>query len=122
CGRDPTAPGVRRAAALVRHAAADLDTTYELSLAILFLDRLGEPSDEKLIQTFALRLVAGQAPTGGWGYKCPKLAPGKSNDLLTTLQKLNPKMPTVVGPGGDPLNGTTTGKPGGPGGTVTGPG
>ncbi len=63
-------PGVRLIADLVR-SQRDLDRTYELSLAILFLDRLGDPNDEGLIRTFARRLLEGQNRSGLWGYYGP---------------------------------------------------
>jgi hypothetical protein len=63
-------PAVRRIAELVR-AQRHLDRTYELSLAILFLDRLGDPNDEGLIRTFARRLRDGHSDSGDWAYPCP---------------------------------------------------
>jgi hypothetical protein len=90
CGVPADDPAVQRAARFVRLAVPRLDTTYELALSVLFLDRLGDPKDEKLIQTMALRLVAGQAPSGGWGYKCPILTGPQQAELLTTLQGLDP--------------------------------
>src|SRR5438067_5141638 len=50
CGVPATDPAVRRAAAFVRRQAPGNDATYEISLAILFLDRLGDPQDEPLIR------------------------------------------------------------------------
>jgi hypothetical protein len=90
CGVPADDPAVQRSARFVRSAVPRLDTTYELSLSVLFLDRLGDPKDEKLIQTMALRLVAGQAPSGGWGYKCPILTGPQQADLLTALKNLGP--------------------------------
>src|SRR5205085_756945 len=74
CGESADHPGIRLAASFVRQSCAKLDNTYDLSLAILFLDRLGDPADEKLIQGLALRLIAGQSFTGGWSYRCPVLS------------------------------------------------
>src|SRR5438067_1110163 len=51
-GVSPVDESLLRAAAFVRQSAATLDSTYELSLAILFLDRLGDPGDRPLIQAF----------------------------------------------------------------------
>jgi hypothetical protein len=120
CGVPPSDPVIQRAARVIRLSARDLDTTYELSLAILFLDRLGNPRDRQLIQTFALRLVAGQTTTGGWSYKCPKLNPVVQRDILVTLRQLDPASPPVVRagkPGSDPKTGPPAGKkPAGPGG------
>ncbi len=80
-------PCVQKAAAFVRTNSLHLGGTYELSLAILFLDRLGESRDRKLIRTLALRLVAGQTATGGWGYGCPVLSPAAHKQLLALLQE-----------------------------------
>src|SRR5262249_53537206 len=60
CGLPATDPAVQKAAAYVRNASGTLVTTYDLALAILFLDRLNDPADRKLIRTLAFRLVAGQ--------------------------------------------------------------
>jgi hypothetical protein len=90
CGVPASDPSVQRAAQCVRSHAAGIDRTYELSLAILFLDRLGDPKDKKLIQTFALRLIAGQSATGGWGYKCPLFGDKSQMELLTALRHLDP--------------------------------
>src|SRR5262249_13403208 len=68
-----------------------LNRTYELALVILFLDRLGDPADEKLIQTCALRLAAGQTPSGGWTYTCPLLRPAQEKNLLLVMQQTRPR-------------------------------
>jgi hypothetical protein len=86
CGVPPSDPCVQKAAAFLRANTAHLGATYELSLAILFLDRLGERRDEDLIRTLAVRLVAGQTATGGWGYGCPVLSPAAHKQLLVRLQ------------------------------------
>jgi hypothetical protein len=91
CGVPANDPVIVRAARLVRRSAANLDATYEISLSILFLDRLGDPADRKLIQSLALRLVAGQSPTGGWGYKVPVLTPRQSETLITALRMTEPE-------------------------------
>ena len=74
CGVSPKDPAVQKAAGFVRKHIPNLTghhETYELSLAILFLDRLGETTDKALIRTMALRLVAGQTAAGGWSYELP---------------------------------------------------
>jgi hypothetical protein len=88
-------PAVKRVAALIRQHYGRLDQTYEIALCILFLDRLGNPDDKKIIQTLALRLVAGQKYTGGWHYKCPLLTQAIERELLTTLQAL-PALPPLI--------------------------
>jgi hypothetical protein len=63
-----------------------LHETYELSLAILFLDRLDHAQDDLLIRTLGLRLAAGQTPGGGWTYFCPVLSPADEQRVLTELR------------------------------------
>src|SRR5207237_9188825 len=82
-------PAVHNAAVFVRLAAPNIDKTYEIALAVLFLDRLGEAKDRPLIQKLALRLIAGQTPSGGWSYKCPILSEADSKQLLAVLNKLD---------------------------------
>jgi hypothetical protein len=97
CGVPADDPIIQKAAKYLRSKAAAIDTTYDLSLGILFLDRLGDPKDEKLIQTFALRLIAGQSMTGGWGYRCPHLAETTRKDLLMALRHLDPPLEGKLG-------------------------
>ena len=92
CGVAADDPVIRNAANFVRRSAQSMDhpteRTYDLALTILFLDRLGDPRDDALIRSMALRLVAGQSPTGGWGYKCPVLGAGETRELLAILHKI----------------------------------
>ncbi len=90
CGVSPKDDTVQRAANFVRGYAGQLVHTYDIALAILFLDRLGNPTDKILIQRLALRLIAGQSSTGGWGYKCPILDTDSHKQLLTVLRQLEP--------------------------------
>jgi hypothetical protein len=114
CGESPLEASVVRAADLVRRNAGTLDTTYELALSILFLDRLGEQRDRPLIQMLAARLIAGQSPTGGWTYKCPVLSRRDQQDLLTTLGKLEeqPHFDPVALTGGWSDSSASAGSPG----------
>jgi hypothetical protein len=82
-------PVIQKAAAFLRPAILINKDTYDLSLAILFFDRLGDPKDKKLIQMCALRLIAGQHRTGGWAYRCPILTDKDALDLLSGLAELN---------------------------------
>jgi hypothetical protein len=100
CGVPASDPIVQQAAQFVRSKAAGIDRTYELSLAILFLDRLGDPKDKQLIQTFALRLIAGQSATGGWGYRCPLFGTKSQMELLTALRHLDPAVDDKPGVAG----------------------
>lgn len=82
-------PVIQKAARYLRPKVLDTNWTYEISLAILFFDRLRDPKDEKVIKTLALRLIAGQHRTGGWAYYCP--APKKEDEepLLNLLGDLD---------------------------------
>jgi hypothetical protein len=42
--------------------------TYNVSLMILFFDKLGKPEDVGLIQLLGVKLISGQNAAGGWGY------------------------------------------------------
>ncbi len=81
-------PAVQKAASLLRGKVAKLHQTYELALSVLFFDRLGDPKDEKLIRSLALRLVAGQCRTGGWCYRCPTLSGDNEKTLADLLSRL----------------------------------
>jgi hypothetical protein len=103
CGVPPDDRHIQKALHHVRQAMPHLDQTYLLSLAILFLDRLGNPADKKAIQTCALRLVAGQTAAGGWTYPCPILTPQEENDLLLVMRQRRPRNALDLftgGPGG----------------------
>ena len=89
CGVPVTDPGLKRAAALVRAVATDLEDTYELSLAILFLDRMKDRSDKRVIQLLAGRLISAQMPSGGWGYKTHKYPEQNVLQLVAAMRKLS---------------------------------
>lgn len=98
---------IRRAADFVRASAAKMDNTYEISLSILFLDRLisneeasGHHTEQSLIDrqildVLALRLLAGQTLTGGWGYTCKTLTESEQLVLLRELRRKKPRYTTV---------------------------
>jgi hypothetical protein len=71
CGVPGNDPAVQQIAGWLRTRENDLAATYELSLAILFLDRLGDARDQPLIRTFGQRLLNGQLDCGAWTYSCP---------------------------------------------------
>jgi hypothetical protein len=91
-GVPPGDPVIQKAADYVRRKVRDSDFTYELALTLLFLDRLGDPGDKKLIDTLALRLIAGQHHTGGWSYRCPLPSAEAERDLLFGLERLSKAM------------------------------
>jgi hypothetical protein len=79
-------PLLVRTAEEVRAKAGPCVQTYDVSLAVLFLDRLGDPADVQLIQRLALRLVSVQNAAGGWGYVCPGDGGFTAKDWLAKLQ------------------------------------
>ncbi len=86
CGAPADDPAVRRAAEVVRKdPCTAFYKTYSLSLSILFLDRLGDPADEPLIQSMAVRLLAGQNSSGGWVYDCPAADDPEVRRLVSAL-------------------------------------
>jgi hypothetical protein len=112
-GVPATDPVLQKALDYVRDEMADLDKTYELALAILLLDRLGREEDRDLIQTLALRLIAGQTPAGGWSYTCPVLPQQSQRKFLLALQQMPARGPGVFvqGPNGRALGDLFTPKP-----------
>jgi hypothetical protein len=90
-GVPATDPSIQKAVTMVRAWEPQMDRTYGVSLAILFLDRLGDPKDKEIIRSLALRLIAGQTYTGGWGYYCPTLSKQNENRLWKTLLDLHAK-------------------------------
>jgi hypothetical protein len=99
-------PDLKRAAAIVRRHAGELEDTYEVALAILFLDRMKAKSDKRLIQWLGGRLIAAQMPSGGWGYKVARHSETATNQLLAALRKVAPpeakKGEKGAGPGKGP--------------------
>jgi hypothetical protein len=96
CGMPPNDPVVQRAAQFVRAGMLNNEFTYELSLSILFLDRLGDPRDRPLIQGMALRLLAGQNDCGGWTYTCMLLNPQEMYQLYVFLH--SNRQPNLLNP------------------------
>ncbi len=94
CGVPADDPRVQKAVEFLRanigRRRSGMDT-YELSLALLFLDRLGDERDRPIIRSIALRLVAGQTADGGWTYALPELTPDEEDELEHFLQKTRPR-------------------------------
>ncbi|MCS7020877.1 MAG: HEAT repeat domain-containing protein [Gemmataceae bacterium] len=88
-GVPPSDPAVQNITRIVREAAYTQVQTYQISLCLMYLDRLGEPSDEPLIQALAVRLLVGQrAQSGGWGYGCIAAV---SNEEVQFLRAIRPQ-------------------------------
>jgi hypothetical protein len=73
CGVPADDPVVQRIAASLRKQVATMTGTYEMSLAILFFDRLEGSADSARIRSLAEALAAGQTTDGGWSYHCPRV-------------------------------------------------
>jgi hypothetical protein len=63
-------PALKNIIKFVRQNALSQTKTYEVSLTIMFLDRLGDKADEGFIQFLGYRLLFGQLNSGGWSYDC----------------------------------------------------
>src|SRR5262249_32009610 len=83
-------PALEKAARAVREQSVALNKAYSLALAIMFLDRLGDPADAELIDSMAVRLLAGQDPQmGGWTYLCPGQSEAEVRRLQAALRQRN---------------------------------
>jgi len=76
-------PVLKRAYEFVQAHAANQVQTYDISLAILFLVRIGKATDNDLIQLLGARLAAGQLSSGGWTYNCPQVIPSSPSPSLS---------------------------------------
>ncbi|HEV3436777.1 MAG TPA: HEAT repeat domain-containing protein [Gemmata sp.] len=114
-------PSVRAITAGVRDASFTTTQTYHIALCLLYLDRLGDPTDVPLIQMLGVRLLAGQNGNGGWTYECIESVPPldertlRTSLLTTELTTGNPppapgKANTPANPGKNPA--ITPGKAG----------
>ncbi|HEV2947206.1 MAG TPA: HEAT repeat domain-containing protein, partial [Gemmataceae bacterium] len=79
---------VKDAARAVRSGVSSINDTYDISLAVMFLDRLGLADDDPLIESLSQRLLAGQTASGGWGYFCPHVS-SEARRLKTGVDKKN---------------------------------
>src|SRR5262249_3900623 len=101
CEVPPADPAVKEAAEYLRKSWTDVNdeyTTYAISLAILFFDRLGDPADTPIIQALGVRLLAGQNAAGGWTYMCPPLGADDLRQLRAMIErqvelKTKPELP-----------------------------
>ena len=71
-----------KAITALRKNARTTTHTYSIALCLIFFDRLGQIEDIALIESLAMRLLAGQTQSGGWGYNCPS----PNNEELLRLE------------------------------------
>ncbi|MEY4861329.1 MAG: hypothetical protein RL059_1028, partial [Bacteroidota bacterium] len=81
-------PALAKAIAAIRKNSQTTTHTYSISLCLIFFDRLSQVEDIAIIESLAMRLLAGQSQSGGWGYNCP----GPNNDELLRLQSNQKKL------------------------------
>ena len=93
---------VLRAATFLRTKAGTLSDTYQLSLTIIFLDRLKNPKvDDPTIQALGARLIAGQTQTGGWHYAVSggprgnRISDPEVPQMFAALKKMTPPPATI---------------------------
>jgi len=72
-------PAVAAAARAVRQLAPRNSQTYDVALAVMFLDQVGAQADSELIRNLGSRLAAGQAANGSWSYSLVG-APGNGDN------------------------------------------
>jgi hypothetical protein len=84
---------VAKAIQQIRDSAPGITQTYELSLVILLLDRLGDARDRELIQQLTVRLAAAQTAQGGWSYQCPVLSREDHELVYGVLKELKTRTP-----------------------------
>lgn len=77
---------IKAAAEYIRAVAPEMTQTYSIALAIVFLDRVGDPQDVPLVESLTIRLLAGQRANGGWHYTCPPIADSEIERLRTVVK------------------------------------
>jgi hypothetical protein len=82
---------VQRYAEVIRESVLNeglgSDANYGLSTALIFLDKLADPSDAPLIESITARLLSAQTATGGWGYAAPALKTDERDRLRKLLKE-----------------------------------
>lgn len=86
-GLTPDDTSLKTAIVAIRKSAITSGHTYSISLCLIFLDRLGQIEDIPLIESLAMRLLAGQTQSGGWNYNCPP----PNNEELQRLEATQKK-------------------------------
>jgi hypothetical protein len=95
-GVDPTDKCIQNAATFVREHVINETYNYSVTLAVMFLDRLGDPQDTPVIQHLGVRILAGQnrnmvaGQRGGWGYNLPTPGFAEQQRLKTIVQNRKP--------------------------------
>ena len=72
-GIKPDDAAIQNITSFIRQKVPSETATYNIALAILFLDRLRDPRDVPAIQLLGTRLYGGMTRDGGYGYQCVDL-------------------------------------------------
>lgn len=78
-GQPPDSPAVAAATRAVRQLVVSNKETYDVSLAVMFLDRIGDQKDTAIIRRLGDNLAAGQAADGCWSYSLDSRAGNGDN-------------------------------------------
>lgn len=93
-GVPPTDPVIQKAAARLRELCITEKQNYNVSLEIIFFDKLSDPNDVPLIESLGLRLMQGQEPTGGWHYDLNTSVPQEEQARLSSIvRNYRPDLP-----------------------------
>ncbi len=118
CGVPRDDPLMRSIVASTRARERTCFQTYDLTLAILLLDRFGDSRDRKLIRTLGQRLVDGQLECGAWTYSCiineRRFRPDYGPSGIPSIPPL-PSLPSRSSPRAPPGRPGRPGRPGLPG-------
>jgi hypothetical protein len=98
CDVAPTDKAIQKAAEYVREEVISSNATYPISLAIIFLDRLGDPIDIPLIESLTVRLMYGQDDKGGFGYMACPMVPEDEVKRLREQYKTGAKPSRKISP------------------------
>ncbi|HEY1380232.1 MAG TPA: HEAT repeat domain-containing protein [Gemmataceae bacterium] len=102
CGVRPDDEQLRKAVAAVRADCPTMNRVYPIALAIMLLNRLGDPADGPLIRVLAVRLLEGQKPEGGWHYTTPDVPPDEA-ERVRDLVRRRAELKTAPGESGPAL-------------------
>ena len=87
CGVSPADEQVRKAVEFIRKDCPAMNRTYTLALAIMLLDRVGDPLDEPIIHILTVQLLEGQKVVGGWWYANGDVSPQEVAKLRTLIER-----------------------------------
>jgi hypothetical protein len=86
CGVSQDDPVMKNLTANLRQAAVGEFKNYNLSLLLIFLDRLADAGDIPLIEALAVRLLGSQTRDGGWAYVSDQVGAAEQRYLAGVVQ------------------------------------